>query len=495
MELRKTMASAWAPFAVAAAIQLLFAGYVKDDAYIECRYALNFARGHGLVFNVGETPVEGITSFAWTLWLALWAYLHAPILAMAKITSAAAVLGVVWLVGAHARLRGADPQIARWLAATNATLLVFGQSGMEQAACACAVAAGAYAFERGGWGNALGFIALAVGATLRPEVHLLVALAAPLALLPGRRVRGAVGLVAAALLLGGVHWARWRIYGSLVPNTALVKAASIDVRAGLHSLGEVALTSLLGVSMVLAVDEARRRRDAVALFGAAALIGFAIYVVRVGRDEMSLGRLYLPVAPLAFVLAAPRFPSLPRYSLAACALVGLGFTFGHLRNWSYVAVGTRSYAAMAETMRARGRPGDWAVFQDLGRTPFEAMELKFVDPIGLVDRPIAEVYYRERANPFVRPPSFDGQAAIRELLFARRPRFFAFVAYVPKELRADVERRFAAGERRSLLEPFLVGNYYHVGTESDARFRAGYHYVDAWQRLPGYYLLLYEANP
>lgn len=33
-----------------------------DDAMISMRYARNFAEGNGLVWNPGETPVEGYTN-------------------------------------------------------------------------------------------------------------------------------------------------------------------------------------------------------------------------------------------------------------------------------------------------------------------------------------------------------------------------------------------------------------------------------------------------
>src|SRR5260221_4689119 len=39
--------------------------WVQDDAYVSFRYARNFVRGDGLVYNVGE-PVEGYTNFLWT---------------------------------------------------------------------------------------------------------------------------------------------------------------------------------------------------------------------------------------------------------------------------------------------------------------------------------------------------------------------------------------------------------------------------------------------
>ncbi|MCB1179866.1 MAG: hypothetical protein KDK36_19980, partial [Leptospiraceae bacterium] len=43
--------------------------WVCDDSFISFRYARNFVRGYGLVFNVGE-DVEGYTNFLWTIGIA-----------------------------------------------------------------------------------------------------------------------------------------------------------------------------------------------------------------------------------------------------------------------------------------------------------------------------------------------------------------------------------------------------------------------------------------
>ena len=43
----------------------------SEDAYITYRYARNLAEGHGIVWNVGEDPVEGGTEFLWTVLLAM----------------------------------------------------------------------------------------------------------------------------------------------------------------------------------------------------------------------------------------------------------------------------------------------------------------------------------------------------------------------------------------------------------------------------------------
>lgn len=43
-----------------------------DDAMISMRYAKNLAEGHGLVWNSGESPVEGYTNPLWVLFMALF---------------------------------------------------------------------------------------------------------------------------------------------------------------------------------------------------------------------------------------------------------------------------------------------------------------------------------------------------------------------------------------------------------------------------------------
>lgn len=42
-----------------------------EDAMISMRYAKHLANGYGLVWNVGEPPVQGFTNFGWTLFMAL----------------------------------------------------------------------------------------------------------------------------------------------------------------------------------------------------------------------------------------------------------------------------------------------------------------------------------------------------------------------------------------------------------------------------------------
>jgi arabinofuranosyltransferase len=66
-----------------------------DDAMISMRYAKHLAQGHGLVWNIGEAPVEGFTNFGWVLYLAI---LHLFPFAASKISLAIMLTSLVILL-------------------------------------------------------------------------------------------------------------------------------------------------------------------------------------------------------------------------------------------------------------------------------------------------------------------------------------------------------------------------------------------------------------
>ncbi|MGZ3407577.1 MAG: hypothetical protein ACXVAN_14105, partial [Polyangia bacterium] len=195
-------------------------------------------------------------------------------------------------VAALVRARGGDAtaqQLARWLAATNASLLVWAQSGMEPVQTALAVVACAYFLERRRHWPAM--LLAAAAALTRPECHVVLFLAA--AAVVWRRAP--LPALVALGLVGAVHLWRFEYFGGLLPNTALVKVGPLVLRLGLRYAGELMVTSLAGVCIALTFVEAWRTRDGVALVSAGAVAVFVAYLVRIGRDEMFLVRLFLPV--------------------------------------------------------------------------------------------------------------------------------------------------------------------------------------------------------
>lgn len=66
-----------------------------DDAMISMRYAHHFAQGYGLVWNIGEAPVQGFTNLGWTLYMA---FLHLFPLPASKISLAVMLTSVFILL-------------------------------------------------------------------------------------------------------------------------------------------------------------------------------------------------------------------------------------------------------------------------------------------------------------------------------------------------------------------------------------------------------------
>lgn len=108
-----------------------------DDAMISMRYAKNLAEGHGLVWNPGETPVEGYTN---PLWVVFMAFFHLFPIPAPKISLAIQISGAIFLLlNLYFVKRIAEtlsdnaliPLLAVTLTAFYIPLLNWGLQGME----------------------------------------------------------------------------------------------------------------------------------------------------------------------------------------------------------------------------------------------------------------------------------------------------------------------------------------------------------------------------
>ena len=102
----------WTLFAAAIAFSAFYnrtvvTGWMMDDAFISFRYADNWARGFGPVYNPGEAPVEGYTNFLWMALLTLGARLGGDIVILSRVLGAAAgALTLLLLFHARRFVRG-----------------------------------------------------------------------------------------------------------------------------------------------------------------------------------------------------------------------------------------------------------------------------------------------------------------------------------------------------------------------------------------------------
>lgn len=340
-----------------------------DDAMISLRYAHNLARGHGLLWNVGDAPVEGISNPLWAAWMAALHHLAPPHRVSLYVQLTGGVLVLVTMVlcrGLAVRVwsRPWAGVLAMVLVGTYLPLNTWVLQGMEVGVVAAATAAAAA-------------LALDVSERRRSASSVI----ALLALLPLVRldavVPGGVTLVWLAwvlrswrpLVVGGaaigagllVQTAlRWGYYGELLPNTYHLKMTGAPVSMRLMRGAAVAGDFLFhpGGAVVVAGLSTALVRPAVprrALLAAQVVAAFA-YSIYVGGDAWDdqmggANRFLCGALPLAFVLAAGPLSAAPG-ALAArlrggrvlgalvvvAAWVGMSAVDGEksLRAWSLV---------------------------------------------------------------------------------------------------------------------------------------------------------------
>ncbi len=336
------------------------------------------------------------------------------------------------------------------------------------------------------------------------------------------------------------HLWRYLYFGGLVPNTYLAKSGALDVDAGMKFAGELLVFQanpgvfalcVLALVWGLFVREQRFARGLAFLLVAA----FVAYLVKVGRDEMKWFRLYLPVYPLALALAtdglrrlgallsdAPFTKLRPVLGPALATAVTVAALYpvwtlsmeGNLkhadRHSKYLRWSEDSFQAMGRYVRERSEPGDVVVFQDMGAAPFAAGDLRWVDTIGILDKTVATELKKEGVNPFLRSRKMSepgGRQALRAMderlrdyFLAQDPEWIAYIAYVPKNKRRSLKRKWKKtdrddlAEQEKMLRPYLArGHSHHL--HRDDRFNDNFHYVKAWPRLNyGYWVVLFERN-
>lgn len=219
-----------------------------DDAMISMRYAQHLAAGQGIVWNIGESPIEGYTNFTWMLLMAVlhWAGLPDRLVSLPMML----VSGLVLLATAAATSRvtreiGGD-RVAAVVAATCVAfffpLVYWSLRGFEVGASTLvAVLASLTAIRLVGrfeWNTGLAFAFLCVlGVTIRldfiAQILVMVAFLALGALLQRRMVVFA-GVVA-AIGAGLAAFALFKLwyFGDVFPNTYYLKltGASLMTRA------------------------------------------------------------------------------------------------------------------------------------------------------------------------------------------------------------------------------------------------------------------------
>ncbi len=325
----------------------------SEDAYITYRYARNLAQGHGLVWNVGEDPVEGSTEFLWAASLAATSRLTGVSIEQGAraLNLAVGLLAVLTLAVAAFSLSGRRflPSLFATLAFAVGPLSYHIRSGFATPLftlllLVITIALYQLAFLPSGhrWrGRAFVILPLAgllLGLT-RPEGVLFtgMALVAAFILLDGAGRRRLLGMTTVLLVAPGLVYFlwRWRYFGYFLPNTFYVKSAGslLHLRyfSDVYELFRFMAPLLLLVGAGLMLDAPRAAVRKLLILVPAFLFPWSYLLI---DQSQNLGkRFQYPVYPIFLLAAAMALgrltlspPALRRKNLALIAAGVAGST-------------------------------------------------------------------------------------------------------------------------------------------------------------------------
>jgi len=355
-----------------------------EDAMISMRYARNLASGAGLVWNAGETPVEGYTNFLWTLWMAA---IHGLGLPESKVSIAIMLTGVVILVSnalivericrhvASAAVESWAPFVAMAVVLFYYPLVFWTLRGMEVGAVALAFDAllllaitmeddfsparalamgviGALAFLiRSDAAVAVGIISLYAAATAKGRTKQLA-------------VCAAVGVCLGTAIVGQLLF-RKGVYNERLPNTYYLKLLHVSALARIKRGAFVALRvltfhlavplSLLAAGLAAWSHEVgwwklrENRRVALLLTICGIQAAYAVYVGGDAWEWMLYSNRYVTPAMPAFIILttviAGKMASVVREDAAARKRAALAFV-GTLGACGLLLIALNGYAKL-----------------------------------------------------------------------------------------------------------------------------------------------------
>lgn len=298
--------------------------WMLDDAFITFRYVENWISGKGLVWNPGQTAVEGFTSPAWVLILAITSLIGIPILISAKtigLIFAAACLYLTYQLAQAIGLKPRQAGLSVLFLGTAGSFTTWATSGMEVNLFIFALLGATLWYLKLNdsinkqsicWGIFwLVFLPLA-----RPEgllAVLLIFLNAWIFLKQPQKFKQLVlSLLGALVILGVLLLVRFSYYHAWLPNTFYAKVgfSQKQVFRGLDYFKAFWLTywPLIYVAILGTIWRCKFRQTKndflrISLIGSYILF-ISIYVITIGGDAMPSHRFLVPTLPFLAVIAA-----------------------------------------------------------------------------------------------------------------------------------------------------------------------------------------------
>jgi len=402
-----------------------------DDAYISFRYAKNFARGHGLVFNIGER-VEGYTNFLWTVLLAPFILVGVEPGPAAMVLGSLFALATMVLIYAQFAQKPLVLALSLLFLAVDGSFALWSVGVMETAIFTFFLLSGILAYLDEGEDERsalLSGLLFALAALTRPEGVLVFAVTlfhrAFHRLLVERRFVARPDLlrIFSFLWLYGPYFLwRYNYYGYLLPNTFYAKVTTEGVSAQI-ARGFAHLRTFLGVHLgwlliaLALVPLLKRKVDFAWSYLVLVVSVYLSYIVYVGGD-WSVGRFFVPILPALYLLVAmgvgEAYMSLETWFRergrggwllwlrGVCRLLTLGgvlalFTLSSLGGEQELFIrrfqaseATRARITMGRWLRERLPPDTFIAVDAAGQIPYYS-EMRTLDMFGVNDEHTAHM--------------------------------------------------------------------------------------------------------
>ncbi len=310
---------------------------VAEDAFITFRFARNLAQGHGLVWNIGEAPVEGYTNFLWLVLAALVLRLGLVVVPISQVAGVIAGLGTLAYVyrfaARHFRMPPTHALLPVFFLAIAGPFATWAASGMETSLFTLCVVAGCFYcanwFQSGTPADLVrSLMALLLATLTRPEGFLVLGVLFMFGAVLSigqtgawQRPLGLTLLIYGLPFLAYFLW-RYHYFGYLLPNTFYAKTGGSWYQylrgakyAGLFAfhylLPFVPIMSLLAweagggaARRWLRWRQVRWHLQANAAVYICILISavYALYIIAVGGDYMAMYRFFVPLLPQLYLL-------------------------------------------------------------------------------------------------------------------------------------------------------------------------------------------------
>jgi len=297
--------------------------FVYDDAFISFRYAQHLAEGHGLVWNIGEAPIEGYTNFLWTVLMSLAFVSSIDPIHFSWVVSILCFIGSLLLTYRLATDLTLNPY---WgitsviLVGTNFTFSAFATSGLETQLQAMLVLCAVYGVHHIVSGKrikpshlfGIGII-FSLLLMVRLDSAIFIAILGLVILMQIIRKENSLAsklkllaLLALPIVVIVGSWMLWKLnfYGNLLPNTFYAKVGGkvfVYVRGILYQLGFWSSYWLFPFPILIGWKLFKRKLNHLELQLTIIIVVWLAYLIYVGGDHMEF-RFMVSVIPLLMIV-------------------------------------------------------------------------------------------------------------------------------------------------------------------------------------------------